>query len=147
MKCPICGEQDLMYDSKNMEYAYKGKSIIIPDVQGEYCPACGEGVLALDESKRVNNIMLAFNKQVNAAAVDPEFISRVRKKLKLDQKKAAEIFGGGVNAFSRYETGKTRPPLSLVHLLDILDHHPELLSGCISRAHAGEGSDAFQKNG
>ena len=31
---------------------------------------------------------------------------------------AAAIFGGGVNAFSRYETGKTRPPLALVKLLD-----------------------------
>ena len=136
MRCPMCGEQDLVHDSRNMQYTYKGESVSIPDVQGEYCPACGEGVLGLDESKRVNDMLLAFNKQVNAAAVDPTFISRVRKKLNLDQKKAAEIFGGGVNAFSRYETGKTRPPLSLVHLLDILDTHPELLSACIARVHA-----------
>ncbi len=40
---------------------------------------------------------------------------------------AAAIFGGGVNAFSRYETGKTRPPLALVKLLKVLDRHPELL--------------------
>lgn len=137
MKCPLCGEQDLVYGAKDMEYAYKGESTTIFAVKGDYCPACNEGVLGLDESKRVNGVMLAFNKQVNATAVDPKFISRVRKKLNLDQKKAAEIFGGGVNAFSRYETGKTRPPLSLVHLLDILDNHPELLSTCISRVHSG----------
>ena len=46
---------------------------------------------------------------MNAATVDPEFIIRVRKKLALDQKEAAEIFLGGVNAFSRYENGKTKP--------------------------------------
>ena len=40
---------------------------------------------------------------------------------------AAELFGGGVNAFSRYETGRTRPPLALVKLLGLLDRHPELL--------------------
>jgi HTH-type transcriptional regulator/antitoxin MqsA len=51
----------------------------------------------------------------------------VRKKLALDQREAAEIFGGGVNAFSRYETGKTKPPLALVKLLKVLDLHPELL--------------------
>lgn len=51
----------------------------------------------------------------------------VRKKLDLDQREAAEIFGGGVNAFSRYENGKTRPPLALVKLLKVLDRHPELL--------------------
>jgi hypothetical protein len=34
----------------------------------------------------------------------------------LDQREAAEIFGHGVNAFSRYESGKTKPPLALVKL-------------------------------
>ena len=51
----------------------------------------------------------------------------MRKKLALDQREAAEIFGGGINAFSRYENGKTKPPLALVKLLKVLDHHPELL--------------------
>ena len=45
----------------------------------------------------------------------------------LDQREAAEIFGGGVNAFSRYENGKTKPPLALLKLLKVLDRHPELL--------------------
>lgn len=69
-----------------------------------------------------------FNTQVNASIVDPRFITNVRKKLALDQREAAEIFGGGVNAFSRYENGKTRPPLALVKLLKVLDRHPELLN-------------------
>ena len=51
----------------------------------------------------------------------------VRKKIDLDQRQAAQIFGGGVNAFSRYENGKTKPPLALVKLLRVLDRHPELL--------------------
>ena len=73
-------------------------------------------------------MMLDFNKQVNAASVDPAFIVSVRKKLALDQKEAAEIFGGGVKAFSRYENGKTKPPLALVKLLKVLDRHPDLLA-------------------
>jgi len=71
--------------------------------------------------------MLAFNRQVNAIEVDPLFIAGVRKKLALDQREAAEIFGGGVNAFSRYETGKTRPSVALMKLLKVLEKHPELL--------------------
>lgn len=43
-------------------------------------------------------LMRDFNKQVNAAIVDPNFIAEVREKLELDQRQAAEIFGGGVNA-------------------------------------------------
>ena len=72
--------------------------------------------------------MLDFNRQVNAAAVDPDFIASVRKKLQLDQREAAKIFGGGVNAFSRYETGRTKPPVALVKLLKVLDRHPDLLA-------------------
>ncbi len=52
----------------------------------------------------------------------------MRKKLALEQREAAEILGGGVNARSRYENGKTEPPLALVKLLEVLERHLDLLS-------------------
>ena len=127
MKCPNCAAAELVSDTRDMSYTYKGETTCIPDVTGDYCPACGEVVLDMAEATRTSAAMLEFNKQVNASIVDPEFIASVRKKLALDQREAAEIFGGGVNAFSRYENGKTRPPLALVKLLKVLDRHPDLL--------------------
>ena len=53
----------------------------------------------------------------------------MRKKLDPNQREAGEIFGGGMNAFSRYENVKTKPPVALVKLLKVLDRHPELLGG------------------
>ena len=128
MKCPHCNESKLIHDTRDVSYTYKGESTLLPSVTGDFCPACGEAVLDMDESRRTSALMLEFNKQVNASIVDPVFIATVRKKLALDQREAAEIFGGGVNAFSRYENGKTKPPLSLVKLLKLLDRHPNLLS-------------------
>jgi HTH-type transcriptional regulator / antitoxin MqsA len=128
MKCPNCGEAKLTRGTRNLPYTYKGETTSIHAVKGDFCPACGEAVLDATESARVSARMLEFNKQVNAATVDPEFIATVRKKLALDQREAAAIFGGGVNAFSRYENGKTRPPLALVKLLKVLDRHPHLLA-------------------
>jgi HTH-type transcriptional regulator/antitoxin MqsA len=81
----------------------------------------------MKETGRVMRAMDAFDKKINASLVDPDLISRIRKKLALDQRQAAELFGGGVNAFSRYETGKAVPPVALVKLLKILDRHPDLL--------------------
>ncbi|TNC99830.1 MAG: hypothetical protein FD121_56 [Gallionellaceae bacterium] len=127
MKCPTCSKANLVRDARDMPYAYKGESTMIPAVQGDYCPACGEVVLDANESTRTSALMLEFNKQVNASIVDPGFIASVRKKLALDQREASEIFGGGVNAFSRYENGKTKPSLALVKLLKVLDRHPDLL--------------------
>lgn len=127
MKCPACGAAKLVRDTRVLTHTYKGETTTLPDVTGQFCPACGEAVLDANESARVSAAMLSFNKQVNASIVDPTFIASVRKKLALDQREAAEIFGGGVNAFSRYENGKTKPPLALVKLLRVLDRHPELL--------------------
>jgi HTH-type transcriptional regulator / antitoxin MqsA len=127
MKCPICGAGKLVRDTRDMPYTYKGESTVLPKVKGEFCAACDESILDAAESRRTMNLMLAFNKQVNASIVDPAFIVSVRKKLDLDQREAGEIFGGGVNAFSRYENGKTKPPLALVKLLRVLDRHPDLL--------------------
>ena len=128
MKCPHCAAATLVRDTRDMPYTYKGESTTLSAVAGDFCPACGESVLGAPESARVSGLMLAFNKEVNASIVDPGFIASVRKKLALDQREAAEIFGGGVNAFSRYENGKTKPPLALVKLLKMLNRHPDLLS-------------------
>lgn len=128
MKCPVCGGAELIHDTRDEVYTYKGETTVIPAVRGDFCPACSESILDIKESARVMKEMRAFAKQVNAAIVEPSFIKRIRKKLKLDQREAAEIFGGGINAFSRYESGKTKPPLALVKLLKVLEHHPELLN-------------------
>jgi HTH-type transcriptional regulator/antitoxin MqsA len=128
MKCPVCGAAELIHDTRDLPYTYKGETNVIAAVTGDFCPACTESLLDAAESDRVMREMRAFSKQVNAAIVDPDFITHVRKKLDLDQREAAEIFGGGINAFSRYENGKTKPSLALVKLFKLLDRHPELLN-------------------
>lgn len=127
MKCPCCGAADLISDTRDMPYTYKGETTTIPAVTGEFCPACGEVVLSRQHGDRYSDLLGQFQRKVNATYVDPEFIANVRKKLDLDQRQAAEIFGGGVNAFSRYESGKSKPSLALVKLLRVLDRHPDLL--------------------
>ena len=128
MKCPVCGAAELIHDTRDLPYTYKGETTVIPAVTADFCPACDESITDMAETERVMREMQAFNKQVNAAIVDPAFIVHVRKKLDLGQREAAEIFGGGINAFSRYENGKTKPPLASVKLFKLLDRHPELLN-------------------
>ena len=128
MKCPSCGAAELIPDSRDLPYVYKDEQTKIPKVTGDFCPACGEAVLNRQHGDRYSELIGAFQRQVNAAYVDPAYIAKVRKKLDLDQREAADIFGGGVNAFSRYENGKTKPPVALVKLLKVLDRHPDLLN-------------------
>lgn len=125
MKCTECGN-DLVPDVRDQIHCYRGKAITIP-TKGEYCPNCDEAILAEGEWERIDNAVREFRCQVNKNLGEPEFIAEVRRKLHLDQKQAAHLFGGGVNAFSRYELGKAKPPLSLMQLFRILDAHPEML--------------------
>ncbi|HZG19281.1 MAG TPA: type II toxin-antitoxin system MqsA family antitoxin [Herbaspirillum sp.] len=127
MKCPSCGGAELVRDTRNLTYIYKGESTVIEAVTGNFCPACGEVLLNREQGDRYSALIGQFQRRINAAYVDPDYIARVRRKLDLDQRQAAELFGGGVNAFSRYENGKTQPPLALVKLFRLLDRHPDLL--------------------
>jgi HTH-type transcriptional regulator/antitoxin MqsA len=123
----FCGAAEMVHDTRDVPYTYKGQETTIHNVTGEFCPACNESIHNAQESEQLNAAMLAFTKEVNSATVSPAFIAETRKKLNLDQREAAVIFGGGPNGFSRYENGKTRPPLSLVQLFKLLNKHPELL--------------------
>jgi len=140
MICPECGGAELVYGARDFTYTYRGQTMRVENAKGEWCPLCGEG-LPVDkkEGHRWSNEMLAFNMRVNAELVDPAFIVSVRQKLKLDQRQAADLFGGGVNAFSRYESGKVKPPLALVQLFRLLDRHPDLI-GELARpaSHSGK---------
>jgi HTH-type transcriptional regulator/antitoxin MqsA len=98
MKCLSCGKGRLVRDTRDVPHTYKGETTMIPAVRGDFCVACGESVLAAAEASRVSAVMLEFNKQVNASIVDPGFIARVRKKLAIDQREAAAIFGDSFTA-------------------------------------------------
>ena len=107
MKCPCCGAAELIHDTRDMPYTYKGENTTIPAVTGGFCPACGEVVLNREHGDRYSEMVGLFQRQVNSAYVDPDYIAKGRRKLALYQRQAVELFGCGINAFSRYENGKT----------------------------------------
>lgn len=66
MLCPICGAAELLRDTRDIPYSYKGRTTLIRAVTGDYCQACGECITDPDESRASMNQMLAFNKQVDS---------------------------------------------------------------------------------
>jgi len=115
---------------RDVPYAYKGKKTVMKAVRGQFCNnrKCREVIMELGESVRTSKEMIEFNKKVNAELTPIALLANVRERLKLTQRQAAKVFGGGANAFSRYESGKTKPPVALVKLLRVLDKHPDLFA-------------------
>lgn len=117
--CPICnGKLNKETHKKNM--SYKNKTLTI-EMTGDYCEECEEGFFNDEEQALVTNrILLAKRKADNL--LTPENVKRIRIKAKLTQKQAQEIFGGGVNAFSKYERAEITQPRSTDTLLRLLDN-------------------------
>lgn len=67
MKCPVCGEAELLKETRDLPYTCKDQTTVIVGVSGEFCPACNESVLDLLESNRVMQEMQAFSRLVNAS--------------------------------------------------------------------------------
>jgi HTH-type transcriptional regulator/antitoxin MqsA len=56
----------------------------------------------------------------------PPEVKRIRKDvLRLTQREASAIFGGGINSFQKYESGETVLSHAMSNLLRVLERHPE----------------------
>ena len=52
MQCPICANADLIHDTRDVQYTYKGESTVFENITADFCPACGEFILDADEARR-----------------------------------------------------------------------------------------------
>jgi len=123
--CPFCGKESYHHQTKPMTLRYKSHSITIKQ-PGYWCDECKEGVIGSEDRKATQKELQAFRAKIDRL-LPPDEIKKIREKLNLTQQKASEIFGGGINAFSRYERGETPVPKPLSQLLQLLCKHPDLL--------------------
>ncbi|ALC17048.1 putative zinc finger/helix-turn-helix protein, YgiT family [Desulfuromonas soudanensis] len=122
--CPACANGKLVRETRTARYEYRGE-ILDYEQSGDWCSSCEEAVLTGDDMAATEELLLDFMRQVEQRQAGE--LARIRRKLKLTQKQAAALTGGGHNAFSRYERGEARPLPAIMHLFRILDRHPELL--------------------
>jgi len=59
-------------------------------------------------------------------------VRRIRQLLKLSQRRAGEILGGGPRAFQKYESGEVIVSRPMANLLLLLDRNPSLLKELIA---------------
>lgn len=123
--CPFCTDGKLIQGVRSLSFSYKGNSIKI-DQPGQYCNSCDEGIVNGSDIKSTEKALHNFRAKIDGLLTTDE-IRHIRSKLNLTQQQAAVFFGGGTNAFSRYERGEVRQTKALDQLLRLLDSHPELL--------------------
>ncbi|MHB8707526.1 MAG: type II toxin-antitoxin system MqsA family antitoxin [Desulfuromonadales bacterium] len=122
--CPGCSHGKLVREVRTARYEYRGEICEYGQV-GDWCTSCGEAILSGDDMAATEGVLLDFMRRVEQKQAGE--LARIRRKLKLTQKQAAALTGGGHNAFSRYERGEAKPLTAVMHLFRLLDRHPELL--------------------
>lgn len=125
-RCPFCGQGVLEHRTVRETYTYQGHDLEV-DQPGEFCNRCDEGIITGKDMKASEQAFHDLRANVDGLLTSGE-VRRIRTKLKLSQRRAGEIFGGGPNAFSRYERGVAMQPKAVDALLHVLDSHPKLLA-------------------
>ena len=103
-KCANCGSSELQFLTEAETFNYKSQSLTV-DVDYSVCTQCGAEAILTEQIKHNDCRVRDAWRKADGLLSGAE-ISALRKKLGLTQQDAARLFGGGVNAFSKYERGE-----------------------------------------
>lgn len=126
--CPMCGLL-LKKDIRKRIVTFKSHSFTVEKQPGMFCDSCNEAFYSHDDLKKTALEVADFKRSVEGLLVSKE-LKKIRAKYKINQKVAAEIFGGGVNAFSKYERGEAIQSKPLDILFRLLSKNKISMQDC-----------------
>ena len=126
IECPICEEGTLHPALYEDEFERDGKPVHVTDLECYVCDACGAKPI-FEEQARRNHLRIVDAKRRADNLLTGDEIRAIRKQLGLTQQDAALLFGGGANAFSKYERGDVIQSVAMDRLLRLASKHPHMV--------------------
>jgi len=124
--CPVCEGGDLLLIAYTDTFQHGGREISVADLEGYECPHCGADPIFEDQIRHNHALVADAKRKADGLLMGSE-IKALRERLRLTQKEAADVFGGGANAFSKYERGDVAQSAAMDRLLRLVGRHPFLL--------------------
>jgi HTH-type transcriptional regulator/antitoxin MqsA len=126
--CPICGAPGtLTAESYDGDIKHNGHVLTVRGLERSRCSACSAAPVMTNQIRR-NQIVIADAKRRSDGLLSGDEIRRIRERLGLSQSAAASVFGGGGNAFSKYERGEVLQSVPMDRLLRIAVDLPGAMS-------------------
>jgi HTH-type transcriptional regulator / antitoxin MqsA len=118
---PETGRQ-LTRDVRPFVVRYKGhaRTVMAP---GWYPEGRGEGLLVGRDMAVIDRTLDELKAIAHRDTI--RFVREVRARLKLSQRQAGLLLGGGPRAFQKYESGEIEPAAPMINLLRVLAARPE----------------------
>lgn len=139
--CPMCEEGHLAPATHELRVKLGERAITVPDLEHYVCDQCGADPVLTEQIRR-NERRIADAKRSEEGLLAGDDIRAIRERFGLTQQEAAALFGGGTNAFSKYERGNVIQSVAMDRLLRLASAQPCLLdqlrSFCLSRTQQAE---------
>lgn len=124
VRCPECGSVTVL-ETRLDTVEYKGETATVR-VKGHWCSKCTEAVLEGAALIKREQAFLALRAKVEGV-LGPKDVAAIRARLKLSQRRAGEVLGGGPRAFQKYESGEQQVSVPMANLLRLLEKDPRRL--------------------
>lgn len=123
--CPSCAGA-MKYETRQDKVTYKGHTKSF-DSTGWWCTSCDEAIFEGPELEKAEKAFVELRAEVEQVLLPAE-IAKIRTQLKLSQREAGRILGGGPRAFQKYEAGTVPVSAPMNNLLLLLGKDPQRLS-------------------
>jgi HTH-type transcriptional regulator/antitoxin MqsA len=132
INCPICGTSGTfaaeLFDG---DVKHNGNVLRIQGLERSRCSACNASPVMTDQIRR-NQVVIADAKRRSDGLLIGIHIRKIRERLGLTQAAAANVFGGGDHAFSKYERGEVIQSFAMDRLLRLAIDIPGVMSALAS---------------
>jgi HTH-type transcriptional regulator / antitoxin MqsA len=143
--CPMCATGALALFQEPDELQYKGQTFSV-ELEYAVCQQCGEEMILPEQIKRNDCRVRDVWRKADGLLTSAE-IFELRKTLGLTQQEAAKVFGGGPNAFSKYERGEVIQSEGMDKLLRLALEENPVEVYCWLRERAGLAASPAQGAG
>jgi HTH-type transcriptional regulator/antitoxin MqsA len=138
--CKLCKSDNISQFNDQERIFYKGTELSV-SMEYSICNSCGREFISKQQIINNDARMRDAKKSLDGLMTSGE-IYDARKKLGLTQEQASEVFGGGKNAFSKYERSEVSQSAAMDKLIRICLKHPnvfrEMLASAGIEEHKGE---------
>jgi putative zinc finger/helix-turn-helix YgiT family protein len=126
LSCPVCEKGALRSESWDMEFEHAGQKAIAQGLEYSVCDTCGADPV-LPEQARRNQVKISDARRQFDGLMSSYAIAEMRERFGLSQSEAAKLFGGGENAFSKYERGVVTQSQSMDKLMRVAQDVPGVM--------------------
>jgi len=118
LRCNECGLGTLSPATWEGSFRHGDGSLTVSELECHRCSCCDADPVFAEQIRR-NQARVADAKRAHDGMLTGAEIRALRERLGLSQQQAAVVFGGGANAFSKYERGDVIQSAAMDRLLQL----------------------------